>query len=245
MLSAKPWRPLAVLQYCAAVLFCICAGGLLRSGLEQFGVRGFREPADLGSLVLGTFSFQGVACFLIFVFFRYHRVNWKAGFGFSGPDLFRAIRLAVLVFILALPLVWLLQWTGVAILTWLGHPPNDQAAVQLMESTRSCWSRGYLAFFAVGLAPVAEEFIFRGMLYPFIKQLGWPRLAFVGVSFMFALIHFDAGTFLALFALALILTWLYEITDNLLASITVHALFNGANLVMLALKHLYPSPDSR
>ena len=37
--------------------------------------------------------------------------------------------------------------------------------------------RSYFVFFAVVLAPVAEEFIFRGVLYPFIKQLGWPRLA--------------------------------------------------------------------
>jgi hypothetical protein len=82
---------------------------------------------------------------------------------------------------------------------------------------------------------VAEEFIFRGMLYPFVKQLGWPRLAWVGVSFAFALIHDDAATFVPLFVLALALTWLYEKTDNLLAPITAHALFNAANLIVLCL----------
>ena len=83
------------------------------------------------------------------------------------------------------------------------------------------------------LAPVAEEFIFRGMLYPFVKQLGWPRLAWFGVSFLFALIHDDAATFVPLFVLALALTWLYEKTDNLLAPIAAHSLFNAANLVLL------------
>jgi membrane protease YdiL (CAAX protease family) len=83
------------------------------------------------------------------------------------------------------------------------------------------------------LAPVAEEFIFRGMLYPFVKQLGWPRLAWIGVSFAFALIHDDAATFVPLFVLALALTWLYEKTDNLLAPIAAHSLFNAANLVIL------------
>ena len=242
MLSVKPWRPLAVLQFCAAVLFCTCLGGLVGMGLRQLQVGGFRQTEDIGNLVLGTFTFQGVACGLIFVFWRHHHIGWRAGFGFSGPDLKRALWLALLVFLFVLPAVWLLQYAAVATLTALGHPPDDQAAVQLIENSRSWWARGYLAFFAVVLAPVAEEFIFRGLLYPFIKQLGWPRLALVGVSFLFALIHFDVATFLALFLLALMLTWLHEKTDNLLAPIAVHALFNATNLVMLVLKHFYGSP---
>jgi membrane protease YdiL (CAAX protease family) len=71
------------------------------------------------------------------------------------------------------------------------------------------------------------------MLFPFIKQLGWPKLAWFGVSFLFALIHADKAIFIPLFALALALTWLYEKTDNLLAPITAHALFNAANFAVL------------
>jgi hypothetical protein len=87
--------------------------------------------------------------------------------------------------------------------------------------------------FTVIIGPVAEEFIFRGLLYPFIKQRGWPGLAWFGVSFLFALVHWDAAAFVPLFLLALVLTWLYETTDTLLAPITAHALFNAANLVLL------------
>ena len=43
----------------------------------------------------------------------------------------------------------------------------------------------------------------------------------------------NAPTFVPLFVLALALTWLYEKTDNLLAPITAHSLFNAANLVVL------------
>jgi membrane protease YdiL (CAAX protease family) len=109
----------------------------------------------------------------------------------------------------------------------------------------------------VVIAPVAEEFIFRGMLYPFVKQfrwpaltrlvrhLGWPELAWflrqrawrllawLGISFLFALIHWDAVAFAPLFLLALILTWLYERSGSLLAPITAHALFNAVNLILL------------
>jgi membrane protease YdiL (CAAX protease family) len=95
------------------------------------------------------------------------------------------------------------------------------------------WTVVYLGVFAVVLAPVAEEFIFRGMLFPFVKQLGFPKLAWFGVSFLFALIHMNAPTLLPLFVFALGLTWLYDRTDNLLAPITAHALFNATNLAVL------------
>ena len=90
------------------------------------------------------------------------------------------------------------------------------------------------------IAPVAEEFIFRGMLFPFIRQLGYPKLAWFGVSFLFALIHTNVPTFVPLFVLALALTWLYERTDNLLAPITAHALFNAANYIVLLWQIQHP-----
>jgi len=52
------------------------------------------------------------------------------------------------------------------------------------------------------------------------------------------LIHLNAPTFVPLFALALALTWLYERTDNLLAPITAHALFNAANYMAVSYTHL-------
>jgi uncharacterized protein len=105
---------------------------------------------------------------------------------------------------------------------------------------KSLWTTVYLGVFAVVIAPVAEEFVFRGMFYPFVKQFGSPRLAFFGVSALFAEIHFDMGTLVPLFALALALTWLYEKTDNLLAPITAHALFNATNLALLLWQNQHP-----
>ena len=132
-----------------------------------------------------------------------------------------------------LPVVLGLEKISTVVLEKIGWPVEDQRAVEVFAHAKSFWLRGYLALFAVVIAPVAEEFIFRGILYPFIKQLGWPRLAWLGVSFLFALIHVNAPTFLPLFVLALALTWLYERTDRLIAPIVAHGLFNGANLILL------------
>jgi membrane protease YdiL (CAAX protease family) len=243
MLSAKPWRGEAVLQFCGAQLLCFCLGLTIAGLLQKAGLAAFQPPDGFGAVLLGTLGFQGAAWLLILFFLRQHQVGWREALGVCGPQLPRALRLAGLFAIAVLPVAWGLQFLSVDVLTRAGWPPEQQLAVTLLANTKSWWMRVYLGAFAVVLAPVAEEFIFRGMLYPFVKQLGWPRLAWVGVSFAFALIHDDAATFVPLFVLALALTWLYEKTDNLLAPITAHALFNAANLVLLffAQNFLVPS----
>ena len=85
------------------------------------------------------------------------------------------------------------------------------------------------------LAPFGEEMLFRGVVYPWIKQAGFPRLALWLSALIFAAFHVNLATFLPLFVLALALTILYERTNNLLAPVCAHALFNGFNFVQLYL----------
>ena len=235
MLSAKPWRGEAVLQFCGAQLLCFCLVPIMAGLLQKAGLAAFQPPDGIGTALLSMLGFQGAAWLLILFFLRQHQVGWREALGFRGPQLHRALLLALLLALAILPVAWGLQFISMDALTRAGWPPEDQLAVTLLASTKSWWMRVYLGAFAVVLAPVAEEFIFRGILYPFVKQLGSPRAAFFGVSAIFAAIHFDAGTFVPLFALALALTWLYEKTDNLLAPIAAHSLFNAANLVILCL----------
>ena len=232
-----------MLQFCGAQLLCFCLGLLIAGSLQKAGIAAFQPPDGFGAVLLGTLGFQGAAWLLILFFLRQHQVGWREAFGFRGPRLPYALLMAVLVVVVLLPVALGLQQVSAVVLTRLGWPPEEQLAVTLLANTKSWWMRVYLGAFAVVLAPVAEEFIFRGMLYPFVKQLDWPRLAWVGVSFAFALIHDDAATFVPLFVLALMLTWLYEKTDNLLAPITAHSLFNVANLVVLFFAQNFPVPS--
>jgi membrane protease YdiL (CAAX protease family) len=244
MLSAKPWRGEAVLQFCGAQLFCFCLGLMMAGLLQKAGLAAFRAPDGFGAVLLGTLGFQGAAWLLVWFFLRQHQIGWREAFGFRGPQLPRALLLAALLTVFVfLPVALGLQQVSAVVLTKLGWPPEDQIAVTLLTGAKSWGMRVYLGVFAVVLAPVAEEFIFRGMLYPFFKQLGWPRLAWIGVSFAFALIHDNAALFVPLFVLALALTWLYEKTDNLLAPIAAHSLFNAANLILLFFAQSFSVPS--
>ena len=105
-------------------------------------------------------------------------------------------------------------------------------------------SKGFIMFarlskrpwiIAIVIAPPAEEAVFRGLIYPTIKRLGYPRLALWGTTLLFAAIHWNLASFLPLVLLALVLTWLYERTGNLLAPMVTHALFNAVNFMALQL----------
>ena len=54
-----------------------------------------------------------------------------------------------------------------------------------------------------------------------------------GTALLFAAVHMNAVTFVPLAVLALVLTALYERTNNLLAPITAHVLFNALNFATL------------
>jgi hypothetical protein len=257
MLSAKPWRTEVVLWFCAAQLVSLCVGLTIMGLLQKAGFAAFQPPAGAGAVLVGTLTFQGATWVLIPFFLRQHQTDWRDVFGLRRMALNRAWFPAVPVVIAFLPVAWLLQYTSVYTLTKAGWPPENEAAVTVLTSAQAWWLRIYLGMFTVIIGPVAEEFIFRGMLFPFVKQfrwpelvrfvrqLGWPKLAWFfrqrawrilawfSVSFLFALVHWDAAAFVPLFLLALVLTWLYETTDTLLAPITAHALFNAANLVLL------------
>lgn len=265
MLSDKPWRAGAVIQFVVAQTGCLCFGMVAVGLLHKLGARGFHGDASLGSVAFGTLSFQGVSWLLIGFFLREHEMTWGAAFGWRGRNWKRALLAAFGFIIVALPVILALQAASIRALDWLGFPSDDEAAVKLVTDAHSPWTIAYLGLFAIVLAPVAEEFIFRGMLYPFFKRFrprllvegfrhaGWPRLAWFvrtrfwrlfawfGVSFLFALIHFNLATLTPLFVFALALTWLYEVTDSLLAPIAAHALFNATNFAML-LWQLHDSP---
>lgn len=233
MLTAKPWRLEVVLWFCAAQAASLCLGLTVIGLLQKAGFAAFQPPAGPGAVLIATLAFQGMTWVLIPFFLWQHQVNWRDFFGLHREELKRGWLLALPVICVFLGVAWGLQYVSVYVLTKIGWPPGNEAAVTVLTSAQTWWLRAYLCVFTIVIGPVAEEFIFRGMLYPFLKQRGWPVLAWFGVSFLFALVHWDTATFLALFVLALVLTWLYEKTGSLLAPITGHAFFNTVNLILL------------
>jgi membrane protease YdiL (CAAX protease family) len=233
MLNKKPWQPELVLMFIGALFGSFCLASLTALALQASGMSAFKSPDSFANVLFGTLSLQGATWIFMYIFLRLHEVDWRDAFGLRNPNLVRSLLLAVGILLPTLVIVWPLQNLSILMLMKLGYSPENQRAVEMLLNASSKWALAYFVLFAVVIAPVAEEFVFRGMLFPLVCQLGRPKLAWIGVSLLFALIHFDAAIFLPLFVLALLLTWLYQRTGCLLASVLVHSLFNAANLVLL------------
>jgi hypothetical protein len=85
------------------------------------------------------------------------------------------------------------------------------------------------------MAPVAEELLFRGVIYSSIKQIGYQRAAVAISSILFAAVHSSWALMLPFIVLALTLVWLYEKTGSLFAPMVLHASFNAINFAMIKL----------
>jgi membrane protease YdiL (CAAX protease family) len=235
MMSRKAWQGEIVLMFWGALFICTFLGQLIVALLHKAGVHGFSQEYGFGTILLATLSFQGAALCLIPFFLWLYRVPLREAFGFRKDKILILAALVAVVLVITLVVTLPLQALSAWAMEKIHWQPQEQTAVEIFLRT-NWWPTGiYLAVFAVVLAPVAEELVFRGMLFPCFKQMGLHKTAWFGVSLFFAAIHFDAATFVPLFVLALILTWLYEFTDNLLVPIAVHALFNATNLVLLCL----------
>lgn len=233
MVSQKPWQVDSLLRLLARLLVCFAAGaltaGLLRRWLGDRAVENAMLPTILSILCL-----QGAGLVVIALFVGEHRTGWAEAFGFRNEAGW-AMVLGICTAIIALPLCWWLQAESIKLLLRFGFDPGEQDAVRALREVDGLWKQILLGGFAIVLAPVAEEMFFRGIAYPMLKQNGHPQLALWGTAVVFALIHGNIAVIVPLVFLAVVLALLYEWTNNLLACIVVHSLFNTANFVMLFL----------
>lgn len=220
----------------SAILLSLFFGMSLSLILEQLlppkpeGMRLFLQ------FLVSSVSFQGVALVLFQVFLKKHGVGWKELLGLNGPRLRRVIGLGLAVGLVVLPAALLLN-NGSALLMKLLHlTPEDQPTLKVLQASSGVWQRVWFGLAAILVAPLVEEVLFRGILYPAIKQKGHPHLAFYGTSILFAAIHSNLMTFIPLTFFAMVLVMLYERTDSLMAPITAHCFFNAVNFCLFLLE---------
>ena len=123
---------------------------------------------------------------------------------------------------------------GGLVTTFVGGGKTDLDI--LIES--SFQARVATAALAVLTAPLVEEIIYRGMLYPAIQRvlgMGW---AVAVVTAMFAGVHVyqyrtNIGVIVVITMLSLTLTLVRALTDRLLPAVVIHLIFNGIQAVIL------------
>lgn len=230
MLSEKPWKPDLVVLLLAALFLSMLMGALVVQGYNSLtDAAAGQGHRDMLLFLVGVFCFHGVGLALVNVFVRLHGITWSQAFGFREPGLGRAIFLAVVMTLFMLPIAFSLTELSVKIMRQFQVPVEPQQAVRVMQNAGSRLDLIVHGLAAIFIAPFVEELVFRGIIYPVAKQNGSRTLALWGTSIFFALTHGSLMIVMPLTVLAIILTFLYETTNNLLAPIITHSLFNAVN----------------
>jgi len=233
MLSEKPWKVDAVALLLAGLLFCWSFGILLTVILGQWLQPGSPQDPAFHQFLLTAVSFHGAALVLVTRFLKAHEGRWKEFLGLVGPRLRRALVIAVVAGAIMVPAALALNKGCGWLLEHVSVEPVEQRTVKILQVSVGWPRRILFGLGAIVLAPLVEETLFRGILYPFLKpRIGLP-LAVTATTLTFAAIHTNLVTFVPLTFIGLVLVWVYERTDNLLAPIVTHALFNAVNFVML------------
>jgi membrane protease YdiL (CAAX protease family) len=125
-----------------------------------------------------------------------------------------------------------------AMLLTLAFGGQGTALDKLVESSRAAALT--IAFLAVATAPIVEESVYRGILYPAVARASNAKVAVIVVTLLFAIPHVpqywpNIAVISSITLLSVALTILRAYTGRLLPCIAVHFVFNGIQSVLIVL----------
>jgi membrane protease YdiL (CAAX protease family) len=113
--------------------------------------------------------------------------------------------------------------------------PLPEAWLELFEAEIPRGS-GQLAVAVVGaviLGPLAEELLFRGILYRLARTVWGPVPSALLSAGTFAMMHWEPWFFLGLVGLGVLYAFILEATGSVTACVLAHALHNAVTLVIM------------
>lgn len=136
-------------------------------------------------------------------------------------------------FLFGVTTVWIIFLQGAAQF-FLG-PQKSQEALRSLIQIAGNKSLFIMGFTIVIIAPIFEEFIFRGILFSWFMQRYRLIVSVVLSSFLFGLLHWDPVASPIIMVLGIALAMAYRITGNIWVSIGIHALWNlGAFVIQVS-----------
>ncbi|GAC1501996.1 MAG: hypothetical protein NVS1B14_06590 [Vulcanimicrobiaceae bacterium] len=133
-------------------------------------------------------------------------------------------------------LIMLFVVQGLAtILVLVFHLKYEQLPVQLLHAIRDSATLWWFLVLVAGIAPVAEELIFRVFFFNVARRYTFVWLAALFSGVLFATAHADAVAFIPLALGGMVLCGVYYRTQNAWMSMISHAIFNAATAAALLL----------
>jgi CAAX protease family protein len=215
------WEVLAVLAASLgfAVLVATVTGAIM-GGFSPNRARALAKSETFALIVLGLSTLGMFAWAHIIIVMRRH-MSWR-DFGFRPIGRWTVL-VALGVGALAMPVMAV---TGAAMQRLLGRPLSSPQ-LQFLAPDGFSWTI-VIGMILIGglMAPVAEEIIFRGLLYGWLRRFMGILPAAVLSAAIFGAFHGVLPVMAAAFVVGLVLAYIYERTGSLWASAIVHATQN-------------------
>ncbi len=166
----------------------------------------------------------------------------------SSTPIYQDIGIGALTWGLSFPIIVVVgQFFDLLLYLIFGMENYEQVPVRYFKESLGSFSEIITALLMIlVLAPVIEEFLFRGCLQNYFKKILGTRSAILLTAFCFALFHFSFSQGLgnisliaSLFVLACFLGFIYEKRQSLYASIGLHMTFN-----LISTLRILISPES-
>ncbi len=186
------------------------------------------------SLVENLLFTLAILLFIV-TFLQFRGFNVGALGGLARMNVTRAIGIGMVLLFFAYPLVGL---TELVVQQLFDGEPSRQNIVEMFSNSRTLRERMIIIFFAVVIAPVVEEFLFRFFIYGVLRRYFGRVIGTTANALLFAAAHTHLPSFAPLFVLGACFTVAYEWSGSILVAMTMHSVFNSVSLVALAFPEL-------
>ncbi len=242
-LSELPLRPWAIGWVNFGIFICGLIGLIFIVQSILWILYGFIPDSvkdDVWAMALGALTLQSSFLLGYYACRRYFPMLFRGNLSSKNIGFGRAFVSALPFFIRILPLIGIVAFLWTSLLRLMVKYDlldsfQPQEAVLVFTSGQSPIALGFLAFFAIIMAPIAEEVIFRGCIYRFLKSKLQPHAAMLLSGCVFGLIHGNLMAFVPLTFVGFLLAYVYEKERSLLVPIFCHGFFNLLTLSMTTL----------
>jgi membrane protease YdiL (CAAX protease family) len=191
----------------------------------------FRPRNLLANLLLTAF-----VVLVIITLLQFRGFDVGALAGFFRISFFRALRTGAMLLFFAYPLIGLSEAVNQR---FFGGSSSKQSIVEFFSGSRTIEERIMIIVFAVAIAPIVEEFVFRFFIYGVLKRYFGCLIGVILSAVLFAAAHAHFPSFVPLFVLGSCFAIAYEWSGSILVSMTMHSLFNSLTLTALAFPEIF------
>ncbi len=181
--------------------------------------------------LLANFLLSAFLVLVISTLLQFRGFDVSALAGFFRISFFRTIGTGAILLFFAYPLIGLSEAINQR---FFGGGTSKQGIVEFFSASRTLQERILIIVFAVAIAPIVEEFVFRFFIYGVLKRYAGCLLGVILSSLLFAAAHAHFPSFVPLFVLGSCFAIAYEWSGSILVSMTMHSLFNSLTLTALA-----------